>query len=167
MAYTIQRKLVSIGRDYRVTNDAGEVVFDIDGKFRFARTFNIRSAAGDVLLRVREKLLTIDSTFIVKRDGAEVARVIRTTTSGARVDKFKVELHSGEKLSASGKLWPGSSIRIGGVGDISRVPHTVVHEIFRLVVGDSVDQALALAIAMSMVEMEWHRGAGGGSVTGP
>ena len=163
-AYTIRKQLISIGRDYHVENDAKEVLFRIDGRLRFARTFSVNEATGAKLLHVREKLLCIDPTFIVKRDGVEVARVVRTTTGGARVDHFKIQLASGDHCTASGKLREERGITIAQFGNIQRDQNPLIAEIFRLVTSDNADQALAIAIAMSIVEMQWHRGENVGSL---
>src|SRR5262245_37033977 len=77
--YTMQRRLISVGRDYVVKNEDEEVVFKIDGKVRFARTFAVKDAAGATLLRVREKLLCLDPTFIMKR-GKEIVATLRRTS---------------------------------------------------------------------------------------
>ena len=37
--YKMRKRLVSIGRDYAVEDENGQVLFKIDGKVRFARTF--------------------------------------------------------------------------------------------------------------------------------
>jgi uncharacterized protein YxjI len=42
--YTVQRRLVSIGRDYDVKDESGDIAFNLDGKVRFARTFVVKAA---------------------------------------------------------------------------------------------------------------------------
>jgi uncharacterized protein YxjI len=80
--YTVQRRLVSVGRDYVVQNEDDEVVLKVDGKVRFARTFSVKDGAGSMLLRVREKLLCLDPTFIITRGKETIATLRRTSPSG-------------------------------------------------------------------------------------
>ena len=158
--YQVQSRLVSVGRDYSVENDRGEVVYTIDGKVRFARTFLVRDASGAPLLHVREKLLAIDPTFIVKKDGVEVARLRRTTTSGAMTDRFEIDAGA-TKMNASGSFHRGG-VTIGSdhgkVGSVSRKPLTAVREVFHVSVVSDEDSALVLALAMAIVECAPFRG---------
>lgn len=160
--YRIRRLLINVGRSYWVEDAAGARVFKVAGKLRFRRLFSIRDVHGNVLYSVREKLLVLDPTFVVSRDGIEAAVVKRTTTSGATNDKFKIALPSGEVLNASGKLWTdeGVDIRQGSasIANIRR-EQNIIREVFHATFRRA-DQALLLAIAMSIVETDLSRGNG-------
>lgn len=160
--YTVHRRLVSIGRDYDVKDEAGRVVFRLDGKLPFARTFVVRDGAGQALLFVREKLLTLDPTFEIESEGRKIASVRRTTTSGAGTDKFEIPVEGAQALMlAQGKLLlDGVELRRAGasVGSVSRRHGTVVDEDFHVTVAPGEDQALTLAVAMAIVETDPSRG---------
>lgn len=161
--YTVQKRLVSIGRDYDVRDDDGQVVFKIDGKLRFARTFVVRDRDGKALLSVREKLMALDPVFEIKAGERLVATVRRTTTSGADTDEFEIWVAgaSGAMLQAQGQLlFDGVRIQRGQarVGSVSRQQGRVVHEVFQVTAAADEDQALMLAIAMAIVETDSSRG---------
>jgi uncharacterized protein YxjI len=156
----IGRQLVSIGRSYVVEDEAGARLFRIAGKVRFARTFSILDALGNVAYSVRETLLVLVPTFVIRRDSAEAAIVKRTTLSGAAQEKFEIALQSGGTLRASGNLWQDEGVRIVRdntcVATILRQQNSL-REIFHATLLRS-DSALLLAIAMSIVEMDPNRG---------
>jgi uncharacterized protein YxjI len=161
-AYTIRRCMLVPGRSYWVEDGSSAArLFRIAGKVRFARTFSIRDVGGIVLYSVREKLWALESTFIVKRDGVETAVVRKTTTSGATRDLFEIHLSSGELLHASGKLWDETGVVVKRNGNsmafVRRVQY-VMRERYNVEVVRSADQALMLAIAMSIVETDLSRG---------
>lgn len=159
--YTIRRRLVSLARSYSVFGEGGELAFRLTGNVRFARTFLLRSRSGEAPLRAREKLLAIDPTFIITRNRAEVATVCRRTTSGAVVDRFEITLAS-ETMDGSGSLLSDDGVRVGRGGSVFvrvwRV-HGELRETFRVETVTTLEQALLLAVAMSIVDIDPGRGA--------
>jgi uncharacterized protein YxjI len=79
--YTVKKRLVSVGRDYDVHDESGAAVFTIDGKVRFARTFDVKDRAGQTLYSAKEQLLKLDQTFLIDALGADQLAVKRTTTA--------------------------------------------------------------------------------------
>lgn len=160
-AYKVRKRLVSIGRDYNVEDESGKAVFRVDGKVGFARKFIIKDNDGNALLAVREKLLSIDPLFVIKRDTATIATVRRRSHGDEANTKFDIEINGTVAMKATGSfLRDGVRFTRDGVivGSISRTPLTVIEEIFEMQVVTSEDLALVVAIAMSIVEMVPFRG---------
>lgn len=160
-SYRIRRQVLTVGRSYWVEDAAGARIFKIAGKVSFARAFSIRDAQGNLAYTVREKLLAVDPTYVISRDNIEAAIVKRTTTSGAPQDKFEIALQSGGMLHASGNLWQDDGVQIVRDGTFLasiRRQQLVLREIFWATVHRSADQALLLAVAMSIVETDSNRG---------
>jgi uncharacterized protein YxjI len=161
-SYRISRRYLTIGRSYWVEDSAGARVFRIAGKVGFATAFSIRDMQGNRLLSVREKLMVIDPTFVIRRDGVEVAVVRRTTTSDAPTDRYEIAVQGGGTMRGSGKLWRGNGITLlhGNVhvGMVRREQNTLKERFF-VDLAASDDQALLLASVMSIVEIEAARGA--------
>jgi uncharacterized protein YxjI len=159
--YRIGRQWMSFGRSYWVEDAAGARVFKIAGKLRFPRIFSIRDVRGNHLYSVREKLLVLAPTFVISRDNSTTAVVRRTTTSGAAKDLFEIVLQSGEVLRAAGKLWGDGGVEIAqdnrGIASIRR-QQLGMRETFWATVRGGADQALFLAVAMSIVESDVSRG---------
>ncbi len=155
--YTITRRILAVARSYRVRSETGEYPFSVKGALGFARRFSIRDPRGVILYSVREKLLVLDPTFVITRDGREVALVKRTTTSGAAKDEFDIQLPP-DAMTASGKLWSDDGVNITHqgrrAGTIRRNHEPLVHETFVLHAASDLDQALFIAIAMSIVDVD-------------
>ena len=159
--FGIRRQLVSIGRSYSVEDAAGERRFRVAGRVRFARTFDIRDASGNVLYTVREKLLAGTPTFIISRDDAEIATLERMKPDGAPAEKFDVTFTSGAALRASGLLWRDEGVQITREGvcvAVIRREQRVLRETFRLQIAADGDRALMVAVAMAIVETDTARG---------
>lgn len=160
-SYQIFRRYFTIGRSYWVEDSVGARVFGIAGKMGFARAFSIQDMQGNQLFSAREKLLVIDPTFVISREAAEVAVVRRPTTGGAVSDRYEVAVPSGGTLRGSGKLWQDDGVTLlrgdKRVGMVRRQQNTMKERFF-VDLAASDDQALFLAIAMSIVEIEPDRG---------
>lgn len=158
--YTIRLKLFYISRSYIVTDSNENKIFSISGKLRFARTFVVKGHQGHLPLTVREKLLSIDRTFLVTQQGNQIATVRRTTTTGEYPERFTIELDSSESLKASGSLYSDRGISITKNGSaFARIwRKDAFRETFGLETTNNLDQALLLSIAMSIVETDSSRG---------
>lgn len=160
-SYRLRRQVLALGRSYYAENPAGERVFRIAGRLGFARVFSVKDASGNALYSVREKMLVLDPTFVVSRDGVEVAVVKRVDNSGAVDDRFEITLQSGGVLRGLGKIWAEDGVRItrdGTLVAVVRRQQYVLRETQLIDVASSADQALFLAIGMSIVEIDPTRG---------
>lgn len=158
--YTIKSKLVSVGRDYDVRDEKGEVVYTIDGKVRFARTFNVIDRDGKVLLSAKEKLMCLDQTFLIAAPAGEIT-VKRTTTGSVYPMKFDIIAGEQTTMQANGSfIRDGVDVMRGPdrVCNVSREQNTAVFEIFPVTIKDGEDVPLMLTIAMIIVEGDHSRG---------
>jgi uncharacterized protein YxjI len=95
--YQMRQKLVSLGDDYWIQNDAGERVFRVDGKaVRLRNTLDIEDAHGTQLCRIQTRVLHIrDSMAIDDPDGERLALVHKALISPLR-ERWKVDRPDGE-----------------------------------------------------------------------
>ena len=159
--YTVTGRLVSVGRDYDVLDEEEQVAFVVDGKVRFARTFIIKDSGGKSLLNAREKLLSLDVSYLIDRDGETIATVRRTGDPTAVSPTFEVDIPGQTQLQASGSFFlDGVAIRRGEdlVGTVTRQPNTVMREVFPISIAEAEDQPLLLAIVMCIIEITPGRG---------
>jgi len=160
--YTVRKILVAVGRDYDVLDESGTSVYRIDGKLRFARTFDVKDRSGQVLYSAKEQLLTIDQTFQLHAGGAGEMAVRRTTSGAVYPMKFDVVADGETRMHAEGSFFgDGVSISRGSarIASVSRQQNTVIAEIFHVWTADGEDPALMLALAMVIVEGDLSRGA--------
>ena len=102
--YLVRKKLLAIGDDFWIEDEAGERVFHVDGKaLRLRDTFVIETPDGRELLKIQQRRLKLRRTFAIERQGEELATVSKALLTPLR-DRFKVELAGGGTLEARGNL---------------------------------------------------------------
>ena len=75
--YKMHEKLISIGDDYWIENEAGERAFYVDGKaLRVRDTLIIKDVQGNELYKLKEKLLRVRDTMdILDAEGKTAATI--------------------------------------------------------------------------------------------
>ncbi len=149
--YLIRKQLFSIGDDFWIENESGEKAFHVDGKvLRLRDTFVIETVDGAELVKVHQKKLTPKKSYVIERQGQELATVSKALLTPLR-DKFKVELAGGGVLEARGNLtdheftveWENGT----PMAEVSKRWFSV-RDTYGVNVRDGQDAVLALAIAM-------------------
>ena len=103
--YKIRQKLVSIGDDFWIENDAGKRVFKVDGKIlRIRRTLVFEDMNGNTLCRIRERLLTIRDTMEIEGPEGKDLAVIKKALIAPLRDRWHVKVKSGEDLDVQGNI---------------------------------------------------------------
>lgn len=76
--YRMHEKLVSIGDDYWIENEAGERAFYVDGKaLRIRDTLIFRDLIGNEIYKIQEKLLRVRDTIDIKKADDSVAATVK------------------------------------------------------------------------------------------
>ena len=156
-SYLIRKKLIALGDDFWVEDEAGERVFHVDGKvMRLRDTFVIETPGGDEVVRIQERKLTVRDTMVIERQGEELATVQKALLTPLR-DKFTVELAHGGELEARGDLL-GHEFTIewaNGVrmAEVSKKWFSV-RDTYGISVPEDQDAVLALAIVVCIDAME-------------
>jgi len=103
--YQMREKLVSIGDDFWIENEAGEKAFKVDGKaLRIRQTLKFEDAHGNELCKIQERKLRIkDSMEVEDTDGNQVAMVKKALISPIR-DRFVVKIKNGPDLEVKGNI---------------------------------------------------------------
>ena len=155
--YLIRKKLIALGDDFWVEDEAGEKVFHVDGKvLRLRDTFVIETPDGAELVKVHEKKLTPRKTYVIERQGQELATVSKALLTPLR-DKFKIELAGGGVLEAKGDLfdheftiaWENGT----PMAEVSKRWFSL-RDTYGLSVEPDQDAVLALAIAVCIDALE-------------
>ena len=103
--YQMREKLVSIGDDFWIENEAGQKVFKVDGKaLRIRQTLKFEDAHGNELCQIQERKLRVkDSMEVEGADGSQVAMVKKALISPLR-DRFTVKIKNGPDLEVKGNI---------------------------------------------------------------
>src|SRR6056297_2345347 len=90
--YKMTQKLVSIGDDYYVENQAGAKAFKVDGKaLRIRDTLEMDDLQSGDSYKIQEKVVRIKNTMTVQKNGAPAATVKKALIAPLR-DRFTVSI---------------------------------------------------------------------------
>ena len=103
--YQMREKLVSIGDDYYIHNEAGQKVFHVDGKaLRVRDMLQFKDLQGNVLCQIQERMLTIKDTMAIENaQGKEIARVKKALITPLR-DRWTAKFKDGPDLDVQGNI---------------------------------------------------------------
>lgn len=103
--YRMREKLVAIGDDYWIEDDAGQRVFKVNGKaLRLRDTLLFEDASGNELLKIQQRMLHIRDTMEIEdAHGGKVATVKKALITPLR-DRFEVHVESGPNMEVHGNI---------------------------------------------------------------
>ena len=154
--YKMHEKLVSIGDDYWIENEAGEKAFYVDGKaLRVRNTLIIRDVQGNEVYKLKEKLLRIKDTMdILNAEGQTVATIKKALITPLR-DRWKVEVSGGPEMNVQGNILDHEyEIETGRkkVAEVSKKWFRI-RDTYGVEVYPGQDAALILAITAALDQM--------------
>jgi uncharacterized protein YxjI len=103
--YQMRQKMVAIGDDFWIENQAGQRVFKVDGKaLRIRDTLKFEDAHGNELCKIQEKMLRVkDSIEIEGPHGDRLAMVKKALITPVR-DRWTVKIGNGPDLDVQGNI---------------------------------------------------------------
>ena len=102
--YKMRERMLSIGDDFWIENEAGDRVFKVNGKaLRVRQTLKFEDRDGHELLKIQERKLRVRDTMAIERDGDKVATVRKKLITPLR-ERFKVELADGGEYDVKGNI---------------------------------------------------------------
>jgi uncharacterized protein YxjI len=154
--YQMRQKLVSIGDDYWIENDAGERVFRVDGKaMRLRNTLDLEDAAGTKLCRIQTRVLHLrDSMAIEDPDGNRLALVHKALISPLR-ERWKVDLADDQEWKVQGNVLDHEyELEADGrkIAEISKKWFRV-RDTYGVEIAPDEDAVLALAVTVAVDTM--------------
>jgi uncharacterized protein YxjI len=100
--FQMHEKMLSIGDDYWIEDDAGQRVFRVNGKaLRIRDTWVLEDAGGNEVATIREKKLSIRNAVKIDLGGREAT--VKKALVGLR-DRFVVEVDGGDDLKITGNI---------------------------------------------------------------
>ncbi len=103
--YQMRQKMVSIGDDFWIENEAGEKVYKVDGKaLRVRQTLQFEDAHGKELCRIQEKIARVkDSMEIEDANGQRMAMVKKALITPIR-ERWVAKIGNGPDLEVQGNI---------------------------------------------------------------
>ncbi|GAA5022759.1 LURP-one-related/scramblase family protein [Kitasatospora paranensis] len=154
--YRMQQKMVSIGDDYWIDDDAGEHLFKVNGKaLRARRTWSIEDRDGHRVAKVQSRPLRIkDSMEIEDADGHRIALVKKAVVGPLR-DRWRIKQEHGEDLTVHGNVVDHEyTIERDGykIAEVSKRWFRV-RDTYGLNIGPDADHATVLAATVAIDAM--------------
>jgi uncharacterized protein YxjI len=156
--YKIRQKMISIGDDFWIENQAGERVFKVDGKaLRLRKTLVLEDMNGNKLCQIQERWLPIKETMAIDdSNGNQLATVKKALIAPLR-DRWSVNVRNGADLDVQGNILDHEySIKQGRikVAEVSKKWLTLT-DTYGVEVDDGQNDILILAVAIA-IDMMAH-----------
>lgn len=103
--YQMRQKLVSIGDDFYIKNEAGQNAFKVDGKVLRVRDLLVfEDMHGKKLCQIQKRMLHIKDTMAIDdADGNEIAKVKKAIITPVR-DRWTVKIRNGPDMDVQGNI---------------------------------------------------------------
>lgn len=103
--FQMRQKMVAIGDDFWVEDEAGDRVFHVDGKaMRLRNTLDLEDAQGTKLCRIQTRALHVRDTMEIEDpDGNRLAVVHKALISPLR-ERWKVDLAGEQEWTVQGSI---------------------------------------------------------------
>jgi uncharacterized protein YxjI len=145
----MRQKLVSIGDDYWIEDDAGQRVYKINGKaMRIRDTLILEDPDGHELFKIQEKKLHIRDTMEIEDDGGHTVATVKKALITPLRERFDVKVENDEDLEVKGNIVDHEyKIERGGdkVAEVSKKWFRVA-DTYGVEVAQDQDPALILAV---------------------
>jgi uncharacterized protein YxjI len=103
--YKIRQKMISIGDDFWIENEAGKKVFKVDGKaLRLRKTLVFEDMDGNKLCQIQERWLPIKETMAIDGPDGEQMAVVKKALITPLRDKWDVKVKNGPDLDVQGDI---------------------------------------------------------------
>jgi uncharacterized protein YxjI len=154
--YQMRQKMVSIGDDYWIENDAGQRVFKVDGKtLRIRQTLIFEDPHGAELAKIQERMLRVkDSMEIEGPDGRRMAMVKKALITPLR-ERWTVKVADGPDLEVQGNIVDHEYTIGEGRDKVAEVSKKWfrVRDTYGVEVAPGQNDALILAVTVVIDEM--------------
>ena len=153
--YIMRQRLVSIGEDFDIADESGNLAYRVDGKaLRLRETFVIEDPHGREVATIREKKLTLRESMDISRGGDKIATVRKARFAPLRA-RFSIDVAGGQEMVAQGNiLFHEYEIRRGGavVAIIAKHPFAM-NDTYIIDIAAGEDEGLILAVAVAIDEI--------------
>jgi uncharacterized protein YxjI len=101
----MKEKWISLGTDFVVRDEAGQPVYQVDGKvLTLGDKLSIRNMQGNEVAFIAQKLLSWGPTYEIRR-GEQVAAVVKKALFTLFRARFSVDVPGPDDLEARGDFW--------------------------------------------------------------
>ncbi|NTU83590.1 MAG: hypothetical protein HGA45_30175 [Chloroflexales bacterium] len=101
----MRQRLLAIGDDFWIENEAGQRVFKVDGKMlRVRKTLILEDIQGRELCKIQERMLRIRDTMEIEGPNGESLATVKKALITPLRDRWTVKFSAGPELEAQGNI---------------------------------------------------------------
>lgn len=166
MKYLIKEKAWSFKSGFNIEDEHGAPVYVVKGTFFSMRgEMSVQDLAGNVLLTLCSKLLSWRPTYLLKQNGAVIAKLIKRTSMFK--PRFVLELGS-EHMEIKGKFWSHEYRFTAGGREVAVITKPVFQfrDAYTVDVDESVDPLLILCACLMIDQIREKQSSDGSSSSG-
>jgi uncharacterized protein YxjI len=154
--YQLREKLLSIGDDSWIENEAGERVFKVNGKaLRVRRTLILEDLSGNALCKIQERKLRVKDSMEIEGPGGDRLALVKKAMVTPLRARFDVKVEDGPDLRVQGNIVDHEyEIEAGGtkIAEISKRWFRV-RDTYGVEIAPGGDDVLVLAVAVAVDSM--------------
>jgi len=155
--YVMRARMLAIGDDAWIEDEAGQRAFRVDGKaLRMRKTLVLEDLEGNQLCKIQERRLRVRDTMEIEApDGQRLGLIQKAMITPLR-ERFEVEVPDGEDLKVRGKILDHEyKIKQGGeqIAEVSKRWFRI-RDTYGIEIEPGQDDLLILAIAVALDAME-------------
>lgn len=154
MRYVLKQKLLAWGDDYTIRDEQGTDRYFVDGKaLSLGAKLSFQDMSGNELAFIRQRLLKLNPTYEIHRDGALVAVVTRKLLSFLH-HRFVIDVPGPNDLEAEGNLLDHEYEFRRGDSVVATVTKQwiTLRDTYSIDIADGEDDVLILASAVVIDE---------------
>jgi len=152
----MRQKLVAIGDDSFIQNEAGQKVFKVDGKaLRVRDTLVFRDMQGNELCKIQERMLRVKDSMEVEGPGGERVAMVKKALITPVRDRWTVKIKNGPDLDVQGNILD-HEYRIGeGRNKVAEVSKKWfrVRDTYGVEIAEGQDDIVILAVTVAIDQM--------------
>jgi uncharacterized protein YxjI len=152
----LREKLLSIGDDSWIENEAGERVFKVNGKaLRVRRTLILEDLSGNALCKIQERKLRVKDSMEIEGPGGDRLALVKKAMVTPLRARFDVKVEDGPDLRVQGNIVDHEyEIEAGGtkIAEISKRWFRV-RDTYGVEIAPGGDDVLVLAVAVAVDSM--------------
>jgi uncharacterized protein YxjI len=105
MRYIIREKFFHLGEDSQITDEAGQPVYEVDGKIlSLHNTLVMRDTRGQEVATIKRQLIALTPTYTIERPGQDPT-VVRKRFFNLFGDHFTIDIPGPDDLEMDGNLF--------------------------------------------------------------
>jgi uncharacterized protein YxjI len=150
MRYVMKSKAFSLGGDFTITNEAGEMVYLVRGRlFSLGKNYSFQDLAGSELARIEQKLLSLGANYEIHCRG-ELAAVVKEHLFTVFRHVFSIDVPGPDDLEAQGDFFDAEYRFMRGQREVAEVSKRWFNwtDTYGVEIADDQDQVLILASAL-------------------